>query len=341
MVSFAPWAVAVAVALGCSRVEEPAVDRPPPPLPSSPVPSARAPEPALLAPTQLLSLASSPYQATLFADDEAIELLTGNAAYRFVPGGEPVSRALDLGFAATVTRQNYVYWSEGAIWSATRRAPKANTPKKLAALAEQPQHFVADLASDDFAWLVHAADDRYAIDKLENKRVKRLYGSPGSIDALTLIGDTLYFVERPSAEGWRIGRVKLAGGDATFTASKSGRWPSALSRYKEDVLYYDGARRNVALLSFDLQRERTLQTDFICSPFVAAANVYCGAMQGIFELTDNEKPRQLVAVSRSVIANLAINGERLAFITDIGAPGQDQLALNVVSLAKPTGGAPD
>ena len=341
MAFFARSAIATAIALGgCSRVEEPAAVRSAPALPQSPPPTASAPEPALLAPTQLLSLASSPYQATLFADDDAIELLTSHAAYRFVPGREPVQRALDLGFAATVTRQNYVYWSGGAIWSAARRSSKASAPKKLAPLTEQPQHLVADLAGDDFAWLVRSAGDRYAIEKLENKRTKRLYTSAGSIDALSLVGDALYFVERPSGDGWRVGSVKLAGGGATFTASKSGRWPSSIRGYKDSVIYYDGARRDVLRLSLDLQREDTLQRDFICSPLAAAANVYCSTMEGIFELTDNETPRRIVPAPRNLIVNLAVNGQRLAFITDIGAQGQDQLALNVVALAQPTAGEP-
>jgi hypothetical protein len=340
-----PWCVALltgaAVVAACNRVEEPVSERRLTPSPQDPPSAASAPAPApqpLLAPTQLLSLPSSAYQASLFADDEAIELLTSSAAYRLLPGKEPLVRTLDLGFAATVTRQNYIYWSQGAIWSEPRRAPKAGGATKLAALAEQPQHFVADLAADEFAFLTRSEDSRYAIQTLVKGRVKALYTSPGSIDALTMIGDGLYFVERPDNGNWRIARVQLAGGDATFTVSKGGRWPSLLHGSKQ-VVYYDGSHRDVLTLSLDLQQERVLAKDFICSPLAVAASVYCSTMEGIFELSVAGKPRQVVPASRKQITNLAANSERLAFISDAGGHGQDQLAVFSVPLSKPS--APD
>jgi len=135
-VAWVAWCVAIG---GCKRVEEPASDeRPPPSVPSptstgsggrtgegaAPSTATVAPTPStpLVAPTQLLTLPSSAYQAALYADDEAIELLTSTAAYRLLPGKEPLTRSIDLGFAATVTRKNYVYWSRGALWSEPRRA---------------------------------------------------------------------------------------------------------------------------------------------------------------------------------------------------------------------------
>jgi hypothetical protein len=327
-------ALGVAVA-ACSRVEEPVSERRP--VSSSPaatIAPTSPPSAALLAPTQLLTLPNSPYQASIFADDAAIELLTSSAAYRLVPGKEPLVRTLDLSFAATVTRQSYVYWSQGAIWSEPRSEAKSSGRTKLAALAEQPQRFVADIARDEFAFLAHSADDHFSIHKLEQRRVKTLYTSPDSIDVLTMIGDALYFVERSGNAGWRIARVKLSGGEATFTARKTGRWPATLSGGK-DVIYYDGNRRDVLSLSPDLKQETALAKDFICSPLAVAASVYCSTMEGIFELSATGKPRQVVPASRNLITNLAVNSERLAFITDVGGQGQDQLAVNVVLLEKP------
>jgi hypothetical protein len=335
--------VVVALALAaCNRVEEPVSDRrlaPTPPTGTTAPTSPPPPPAALIAPTQLLALSSSAYQASIFADDEAIELLTSNAAYRLVAGKEPSERMLDLSFAATVTRQSYVYWSQGAIWSQPRSAAKTAEATKLATLAEQPQRFVADITRDEFAFLGHSADDHYSIHKLEQRRVKTLYKSPGSIDALAMIGDALYFVERPDNASWRIARVKLSGGEPSFTASKSGRWPATLSGTKH-VVYYDGNRRDVLALSPDLKQETTLAKDFICSPLAVGANVYCSTMEGIFELPAVGKPRQIVAVSRNLITNLAVSAGRLAFITDIGGQGQDRLAVNAVPLEKPVEPAP-
>jgi hypothetical protein len=348
MVRRCPWTgslAAAALALAaCSRVEEPVSDRRLAPSPavgtSAPAAPAAPPSVQLRAPTQLMTLASSAYQASIFADDEAIELLTSSAAYRLVAGKEPVERALDLSFAATVTRQSYVYWSQGAIWSAPRNLAKPASATKLAVLAEQPQRFVADIARDEFAFLGHSADDHYSILKLEQRRVKTLYKSPGSIDALTMIGDALYFVERPGNAAWRIARVKLSGGEPSFTASKTGRWPATLSGTKDAVYYYDGNRRDVLALSPDLEHETTLAKDFICSPLAVAKNVYCSTMEGIFELSAAAKPRQIVPASRNLITNLAVNAERLAFISDVGRQGQDQLAVHAVPLEQPTAPAP-
>lgn len=328
---------------GCKRVEEPASDeqRAAPTTTAPPTATATTPTAplTLTAPAQLFTLPSSAYQAALFADDEAIEVLTSSAAYRLSPDKEPLARTLDLGFAAAVTRKNYVYWSKGALWSEPRRAPSPSGPIKLGALAEQPQRIVADMGADQFAFLTHAGDNRDVIAKLEDRRPKTLYTSPGSIDALTMIGDALYFVERPGGPGFRIARLKLKGGPATFTSTKSGRWPSLL-RGTKDLVYYDGARRSVLSLSPDLAQETVLAKDFICSPLAVATNVYCSTMEGIFELSATEQPRQVVPASRQLITNVAATSQRLVFITDAGGQGQDQLAVYGVPLGKPSQPAP-
>lgn len=325
------------VVSNCKRVAEPVSNtRPASSSASAPItsitPDLVAPKAPLLAPTQLLTLPSSAYQAALFADDEAIELLTNSAAYRLLPGKEPVSRAIDFGFARTVTRNRYIYWSQAAIYSESRRGSQPGGRLELGALAEQPQLIVADIAADEFAFLTRSASDRSTIQRFENGRVKTLYASAGSIDALTMIGDALYFVERPGGSGWRIGRVKLTGGSPTFTNSSAGRWPAQL-RGQKDLVYYDGSRRNVLSLSPDLQQAHTLANDLICSPLAASANVYCSTMEGVFELSAAGKPRQLVAVPRQLITNLAVDSARLAFITDAGGQGQDRLAVYAVPLS--------
>lgn len=333
--------VAFSVALGaCRRVDEPERDE----QRAAPTSTATATATAtttrtaprtLPPPAQLLTLPSSAYQAALFADDEATELLTSSAAYRLLPGQAPLMRALDLGVAATVTRRNYVYWSKGALWSEPRRAPNPSGTTKLSALGERPQRIVADMVADEFAFLTRSEGNRYAIATLEDRRPKILYTSPGSIDALTMIGDSLYFVERPGGPDFRIARVKLTGGAASFSSTKSGRWPALLGGEKE-LVYYDGARRNVLSLSPDLQQERVLAKDFICSPFAVAASVYCSTMEGIFELAATGEPQQVVPAPRQLITNLVATSQRLVFITDAGAQGQDQLAVYGVPLEKPS-----
>lgn len=325
--------VAAAVALSaCRRVEEP-----PGQLRLAASASAATPAPSLpplptrLEVSELLTLPSSPYQAALFVDGEVIELLAGTAAYRLIPGKPPLRTELDLGFAATVTRQAYVYWSKGAIWSAERAGSGSAAPKLLVRVAEQPQRLVANAAGTELAWLEHFAGSRYAIAKRDGNVAKRLYTSSGSIDALVLSEDVAFFVERPSSAGWRVGRLALDTGAATFTAESTGRWPAMLGAARE-LFYYAGSRREVVSLSLDLQREHVLAKDFVCSPLVAASQVYCANLDGIFELTASGAPRQLVAGSRRVVASLAADERRLAFVSDVGQHGQDRLSVSVVAL---------
>jgi len=335
-------ALALSVCIGsCKRIEEPAQNEPvrattPSTASASSTGNTDSAAPALaspLTPTLLLTIASSAYQAALFADDEAIELLTATTAYRFLPNQAPLVRQIDLGFAATATRKNYIYWSKDALWSEPRRASNPGGTTKLSALTEQPQRIVADIATDEFAWLTRSENNQQAIVKLDGQRSKTLYTSTGPIDALTMLGDALYFVERPSSGGgWRIGRVKFAGGEPLFTGNKTGRWP-ALLRGEKDLIYYDGARRDVLSLSPDLQQERTLAKDFICSPMTATENVYCSTMEGVFELSTAGSKRQLVPAPRKLITNLAASSRRLAFISDDGAQGQDRLAVYAVPLS--------
>jgi hypothetical protein len=339
MAELTHWLVAAAVALGCSRVQEPAGER----RSTAPATIARSgaptpPSPAPAAPMQLLTLPSSAYQASIFVDGDAIELLTNGAAYRLQSGEAPQQRTLDLGFAAAVNRRSYVYWSKAALWSAPRAAPASTTPTRLIALPEPPQRIVADIAGDALAWLERSAGDRYALATLRDRRIERLYTSTGSIDAVTMAGDALYFVERPSAAGFRIGRVTLADGEATFTSVKSGRSPAMLGAGR-DIVYYDGSRREVRALSRDLERERVLATDFICSPLAAVIDVYCAGVEGIHELSAAGAPRLLVTPSSGVVTSLAVGAERLAFVADVGERGQDRLAVRVVPLT-PSAAAP-
>jgi hypothetical protein len=343
MAALAEWLSALALALGaCRRIEEPAPSTRA--SQSARLLSARssasvAPTPstpaARLSVTRALELPSSAYQAALFTDDQAVELLTQRAVYRFVRGEPAQERKLDLGFAATVTRLSYVYWSQGALWSVARGDSRA-PPTRVVALPEQPQRLVSDIRGSELAWLERSTDDRYSITTLTAERVKRLYTSAGSIDDLTLVAKAACFVERPSRGGFRVGCARLTDGALTFTSEKTGRWPAML-RGLRDLVYYDGSRRTVVALSLDLQHETPLAQDFICSPLCAAAAVYCANLTGIYELTRGAPPRELLATSGQVITSLAANADRLAFVTDLGARGQDRLALNVASLPNARG----
>lgn len=318
---------AAATLAGCSRVEEPPGEQRLPAASAASAVPAAAPLPRA---TELLSAPGSPYNATLFAHAGAIELLTSTTAYRLVAGEEPVRTPLDLGFAATVGNQGYVYWSKGAFWTAKRGGSEA--PLRIGSLAEQPQRIVASRSGTELAWLERSRDGHYSIAKLASRRAKPLYRSPGSIDALALLGDAVFFIERPGSGKWRVGRVPLDGAAASFTDEKPGRWPAMLDG-GEELVFYDGNRRDVVALSLDLQRERTLAKDFICSPLAVAAHVYCANVDGIFELQPTGQPRRVLEGPGHVVTALAASSSSLAFVSDVGEHGQDQLAVSVVALA--------
>jgi len=335
------WAIAIALA-ACRRVEEPGAERRSPSAAAAlsaahAVTSSSAPARTPVTPIRLFELASSAYQAQLFADERAVELLTATSAYRLVRGEPPRERKLELGFAATVTRANYVYWAKGALWSVDRFATSPAAPQRIAPVTAQPSRVVSDISDNELAFLERSTDDRHSIAAVIDGRAKRLYSSSGSIDELTLSGRVVFFVERPEATGFRLGRISLDGGDVTFTKPKTGRWP-ALLRADQRLVYYDGSRREVVALSLDFRQETSLAQDLICSPFAVATHVYCANVEGVLELAPGAPPAPLVTSAGKVVASIAASGNQVAFVTDIGAQGQDRLAVSVVPL---TGRAAD
>jgi hypothetical protein len=278
-----------------------------------------------------LTLPLSAYHATLAAgQDDVADLLTPTAAYRIRPGRAPVKTPLDLGFGAAVRRASYVYWSGGAV----REAPKADAsadrpPRSLTPLARQPQMFVASDAG--IAWLRRTDAGRFSLETVAGGKVATLYQSLGAIDAVTMAGDALFFVERPSGSpgGWRIGRLPLAGGAATFTSARAGRPPAMLAAGR-DLAFYQGSGFEVHRLSFDFQHERIPASGFVCSPLAVAQNIYCAQVEGIFELRPDAAPRRLAPGSpASPVADIAIGPGHLYWLVDAGPERLEVRALPV------------
>lgn len=274
----------------------------------------------------LLSLASSAYNAALSVDEEAIHVLTSDAAYRLVPGKPPVKTALDLGYGATLTRYFILFWSKGAIWKAPKLGGK---PMRMATLAHRPQYFAS--SGDSFAWLEASEGSHFSIQTLAGTAPRLLYASAGKVDAMTLLDDWVFFVERVADSSWRFGKVRVAGGAAEFTATKPGRSPSMLSAWR-DIYYYDGNTLEVRVISPDFQREQTLAKDFICSPLAVWEKVYCGQVQGLFEiLGEPQAPRPLHQSSGKSITSIAANRSRVVWLSDAGP---DQLTVNLLALTR-------
>jgi hypothetical protein len=279
----------------------------------------------------MLSLPISAYHVSIAAvDDDSFYVLTAAAAYRLEPDRPAAANPLELGTGAAVTRSSIVFWSQGAVW----KAPQAGgAPRRLLALPERPQRFVASPSGEDFAWLARGSDGSPGLHSVAGKSARVAYASRGSIDAVAMLGDSIVFVEGLAGAQWRIGRVGVGGGPASFTALRKGRSPSMLAGDR-DITYYDGAGYQVRRLSPDLQHEETLARDFICSPLaVAGRAVYCAGVEGLFALRAGAPPRRLVAGSTErLITDVAASASRVVWAVDAGPDQMEVRSLAVTQV---------
>lgn len=263
-------------------------------------------------PRRLFQLDTSAYTATLAADeDESLYVLTSHAAYR-LRAGEPVSHwALELGDTPVLSARGIVYWLDGAL----RMVPKRGGPAEvLANVARPPQRLCA--ARDNLAW-VELDGGGSGLRTLVGSEPRSLYRSPGEIEALALMDDRAYFVER-AHERWRLGTVALSGGLPHFTEPYATRTPALLAT-AGDVFFYDGPTSTVRRFSSGLEREDVVGRDVICSPLAVSERIYCSQISLLFELPRDGGPARLLAPKRSgTIAALVATKTRLAWLLDVG-----------------------
>jgi len=319
---------AIALAGGCgrqsSRADPPAsastlpvtsvsaVSRPPPPEPHAPTG---------IEPTVLLTLPISAYAPFLFVDQGVVYLLTRQAAYRLVPGEEPVQTPLDLGIGPAMTESSFVYWSKGAIW----RAPKAGgKPRRVASLSHEPQRFVT--SGEQFAWLDRTDEGKFTIQTLAGGKPKTIWSALGDIDAVTMLQDWVFFVEREARGAWRFGGVRVAGGEPTFSTPHGGRTPALLVPFG-DLYYYDSNTIEIHRLSPDFLTDEILSREFICSPFAVSVQIYCAHVAGLFELPKQPKSSPVRLTDTRVITAVAASSALVAWLRDTGP---DQLALEML-----------
>src|SRR4051812_47328949 len=113
----------------------------PKPSPSRSASSASSPAPtlkvAIPSPKRLTTVPISAYRAGIAMDENAAYLMTSNAAYRLVDGEPAQGLRLDLGIGPALTPTSFVFWSDGAIWSAAKEGGDAH---ELAKFPHQPQY---------------------------------------------------------------------------------------------------------------------------------------------------------------------------------------------------------
>ena len=279
----------------------------------------RAPvTPAPTTPRPLLFLPTSAYQASIAIDDEAVYVLAPTAVHRIVVGKSTESFPRELGSVVATSAEGFVYWSGGKFFE----APKASgDPRELGAVPHRPQRLAA--ARDRLVWIDEAAG-KFSLHTLEAARPRQLYASPGALDALALLGDDAYFVERLSPKSWRIGRaaigsLALRGHDVRYTPEQRGRSPSQLAAFGDALYFQDPSGYQVIELSRDLERERTLAKDLVCSPLAVWEQVYCAQVEGLVEVRGKGRPARLLAPnSRGLITALAASPKAIAWLSDAG-----------------------
>lgn len=281
------------------------------------VPSAAtAPASKDRAPTRLISLPTSAYAASVAMDDDAVYLMTSNAAYRLVEGEPAHGIRLELGIGPVLTPTAFVFWSNGAIWSAPKQGGET---RELGKFPHQPQYFVS--SGDAIAWVDQTDDGLYSIQTLNGRAPRVLTSSVGEIRALDMIGDTVYFVQRPTDDSWSVGAVRRDGSAPEYGPTRKGRAPSQLVG-SEALYYYDLDKAQIVQLSLDLRGEDVQLKDFVCSPIHVSSRIYCGCVEGLFDVTlDTKRPRVISHDRPGSITSITSTAKAVAWVVDLG-PGQ-------------------
>jgi hypothetical protein len=313
------------VVLACKRTEPPPVREPSATAAASLASPASAAVPRPPEPTRLLELPGSAYSASLELDGEAAYLLTPEGAFRLVPGEPPRRLDIALGFASTLTHTAFVYWSEGKILS----TPKNGGPSKvLAALPKQPQVFVA--SGEELAWVALDDDGSYALRTLAGGKPTQLFTSRGELSGLDLVGKSLYFVERPTDDSWRIGVVETTAGTPRFRPARHGRRPALLTG-KDAIYYYDVDTSEIRRVSRDLSQDDSVLRDVICTPLYAAADVYCASVEGLFVVSSETHAPRILSYGRpGTITGVHADARWVVWTVDLGP---NRLAVDLLPVA--------
>lgn len=281
----------------------------------------RAPKPE---PVRLFATDRSAYAAALALDDHGTYLMTSDAAYRLAPARNPERWPLDLGRAPALTTEQLLFWSRGEL----RQVKKGGgEPELLALVAREPQRLVT--SGDRFAWLDRTDDRHYTVQTLDGVSSRVLYETDENVNVIAMFEDSVFFTAQEPRKDWRLGVVSLDGGPPRFTAKKKGRTPAMLVA-QHDVFYYDGPSSTVRRVSPDLERERVVVQNVVCSPMAVAEHLYCAQPGGVREIgLDGVVRRVFPLKGGGLITALAASTTRLSWVIDIGP---DQLAVDTITL---------
>lgn len=282
-----------------------------------------APAPVVL-PTRLLSLPISAYTPSLALDGDDVYLLTDHAAYRLRAGAPSQKIELELGHGSVLAESGIVFWSKGAIWNAAKHG---GSVWRLTTTRTQPEYLVT--SGEHIAWLDRVEQGPYRIQTIQAGKARVLLTSENELSAVHMIGEWVFYVQRGRDGAWRIGRVPIAGGEPSYTDSRTGPTPSQLTG-RDSVVYYDMDKSEIRQLTTDLKAEHVWLKDFVCSPIFEARHVFCGRVEGLFQvLADSRSPRPLTFGRHATITLVRANTKQVVWLADTGA---DQLAVEMLPI---------
>lgn len=286
-------------------------------------------------PQQLLSLPTSAYHAAVALDGPTVTVLTPTEAHRLVPDGAQESLSIPADAAAALAGDSVVYWFDGMFW----RASFGGGTKRIGVAPQRPVMLAAN--SEAFAWVdgsvngvltVHLSTVGSPNGSTAGASVGgelRSHSSLVPISALVMHDDAVSFVERLSDSTWRIGRVSTSD-TPRFSSVKASRPPSMLALHRNELFYYGGLRWGLRASSADLDTERKLATQVVCSPLSVSTRIYCAQVQGLVELTKGGALSRVLTTNRGrLITSLVADAERVVWISDAGA---ERLEVEMITL---------
>jgi hypothetical protein len=108
---------------------------------------------------------------------------------------------------------------------------------------------------------------------------------------------------------------------------------------EDGVYFYDGPKRGVVELSFDLAREDTVLANAVCSPIAVSSRVVCAQVGGLFDIArPGASPRFLASEPAGPIVATAATNDAAFWVAE---NGDGHLVVRTVPLSAPHGDTDD
>jgi hypothetical protein len=278
--------------------------------------------------TTLYAQRASAYHAGLFADENAVVLISPGGFTTMVPGGAVEERAVDLGPIAVRQGGSVVFWRSGQL---REIALSGEGERELAAVPRPPRYLLA--AEGRLAWVQTDRTSGSSLRTLSGGNVRVVHDAEGRVCAAVMRGASVYWVVEGRDGSWAVERLGLDGQLRVSTAAHHGRPPSMLALGEDGVYLYAGPQRGVVELSFDLAREDTLLPNVICSPIAVSSRVVCAQVGGLFEIARaGAPPRFLASEPAGPIAATAATHDRAFWVAE---NGEGHLVVRAAPLSAP------